>query len=83
MPTLKLLKDMSKEELEKNYQTMVVWTVERESSMTEKGKLEFQAGLRRIEDYERELQSRGYNESMLRELYVTVVFDGKVPSNVH
>lgn len=79
----KLLKDMTNEELEKNYQTIMKWTVDRENSMTEKGKLEFKAGLRRVEDYEIELNARGYTESQKHALYVGVIFDGQLPTNEH
>lgn len=82
-PMPKLLKDMSKEELEQNYQVIMKWTYDRESSRTPEGAQEFEAGLRRVEDYEDELNSRGYNQDQKHKLYLNVIFDGELPSNEH
>jgi len=73
---------MDNKELETKYDVIVKWTIARENPKTEKAKKEWDVGLRRVEEYEDELRSRGYTPPKIHQLYAAAVFEGSLGCSV-
>jgi len=78
-PNQQPLKEKTNEELFEGYKKLAAWTIQRENGATPEAVEEYRLGLRRIERYEKELLSRGFDRLKIQNLYVEAVFDGEVP----